>query len=629
MTGNAQPSGTDNRLIVSARIHPAIGIARVGNARTGYFLGPEVVAPPPVGADERRDAAGALLRQAVRFRIYGYDAAGVAIAELTAANADIIWQVEVANLKASWYQFQIALDIPEAANAPPAARRNLDIVDRSRLEITPPAQSLAGPNAAPARFDGAFDGTPVHLGEASTDGDGRLIFRGGHGVAGHMTGAPITTFANNDGWFDDTADGPVTATVRIGNRSIPVDPAWVVVAPPNYAPDIKGIRTMYDLMRDVFIRAGHIAVPEKLSFTADILPIFERMTALQWVNDGYAGAFGHGSPFDASDPAFRARLADPSPENAGFRYAIANNFRNFDKDCWSPTPWPWLYGDAVEIPFAHTPRQNSMLAQVQIHNLQRWAAGAFSDDRDTTTAVRRIDELPITGQPAMLDRAMLEFAIADAFHPGCEMTWPVRHASMFMAPYRFRHRAADAPDPHSPAILTPDAVQAFDGPLYGQRAGWITRWMAVPWHTDTAGCRSQGAYDPGYGPFVPTFWPARVPNDVIAEVDYAIAVDSSRPAAERTAAFRRRADWADTGLGHEAISTRQLAEMVDRFGQMGVVTARPGAADLAAIPAQIWVSDGKAIPPLLQGKPVHTVAFTERRGSFPHGPRRRKLGTAP
>ena len=44
---------------------------------------------------------------------------------------------------------------------------------------------------------------------------------------------------------------------------------------------------------------------------------------------------------------------------------------------------------------------------------------------------------------AMLDRAALEFCLADAFHPGCEMTWPVRHASMYMAPFRIRHRRAD------------------------------------------------------------------------------------------------------------------------------------------------------------------------------------------
>ena len=41
--------------------------------------------------------------------------------------------------------------------------------------------------------------------------------------------------------------------------------------------------------------------------------------------------------------------------------------------------------------------------------------------------------------------------------------------------------------------------------------------MAVPWQTDTASCRSGYylGYGPRYDPYVPTFWPARVPNQVL------------------------------------------------------------------------------------------------------------------
>jgi L-lysine epsilon oxidase C-terminal domain len=41
----------------------------------------------------------------------------------------------------------------------------------------------------------------------------------------------------------------------------------------------------------------------------------------------------------------------------------------------------------------------------------------------------------------MLDRASLEFCLADAFHPGCEMTWPMRTAGLYMAPFRIAHAA--------------------------------------------------------------------------------------------------------------------------------------------------------------------------------------------
>jgi len=68
--------------IVRAAIYPAIGIARVGNSETAYFLAPEVTDPLPEPVGFYRDPTGALKRQAVRFRIYGLNEAGVPVAEL-------------------------------------------------------------------------------------------------------------------------------------------------------------------------------------------------------------------------------------------------------------------------------------------------------------------------------------------------------------------------------------------------------------------------------------------------------------------------------------------------------------------------------------------------------------------
>ena len=69
--------------IVSAAIHPSIGVARLGNSPEEYFLAPEVVDPPPQPPGFYRDGKGALKRQAVRFRIYGLNARGQVVAELT------------------------------------------------------------------------------------------------------------------------------------------------------------------------------------------------------------------------------------------------------------------------------------------------------------------------------------------------------------------------------------------------------------------------------------------------------------------------------------------------------------------------------------------------------------------
>ena len=64
--------------IVYAKIHPSIGIARVGNSRQpdGFYIGPQVVDPAPLPAQNYRDSTGALKREVAQFRIYGYDGAG-------------------------------------------------------------------------------------------------------------------------------------------------------------------------------------------------------------------------------------------------------------------------------------------------------------------------------------------------------------------------------------------------------------------------------------------------------------------------------------------------------------------------------------------------------------------------
>src|SRR5258706_9852691 len=98
--------------IVRCSIHPGIGVARVGNSTTEFFIGPEWhdAIPDPDGGF--KDASGRIKRQVARFRIYGLNADGQVIKELTAADAEITWTVELANKKAAWYSFDRAMDVP-------------------------------------------------------------------------------------------------------------------------------------------------------------------------------------------------------------------------------------------------------------------------------------------------------------------------------------------------------------------------------------------------------------------------------------------------------------------------------------------------------------------------------------
>ncbi|MFC9131488.1 LodA/GoxA family CTQ-dependent oxidase [Streptomyces sp. NPDC057099] len=598
---STEPQGRDSR-IVRAAIHPAIGVARVGDSADEFFLAPEVDAPPPLPTGSYKDATGALKRQAARFRVYGYNAAGEPVAELTADNADIRWTVHVANKKAAWYQFQLALDIPEATAAPATTPRNPKVppAERGKLVIDPGPRSIRGRDRAGRpeyRFDtGRFLGRPVALGEVRTDGAGRLLFLGGHGVSASVDHAQATHFANNDGWHDDISDGPVSATVRVDGRSIPVEPAWVVVAPPNFAPELTSVRTMYDLMRDLFVSAGSLPPPDQVSFTRDVLPILRRLCDLQWVNRGIATLFGHGGREHFLAPGRLARLADPGPRNAELRQQIWATMRDLDRDGLSPVPWPPLYGDTMSVRPVY-PRQHLTLTPLQYRSLARWAAGDFVADHDPSAVPpANLDAVPLRERPGMLDRAALSFCLADAFHPGCEMSWPMRHSTLYTAPFRVRHRDPGTPEPDYGAVLTPQTALDAGGPLYAQGPGDLTRWMAVPWQTDTARCRSGYylGYGPRYDPYLPTFWPARVPNHVLTEQDYEKAIDPGSPAEERRTAFERRAVW-DRWLPPDRIE--QMNAMVKDFGKLGLVERRSGASDDPELPTTMFVESAVSFQP--------------------------------
>ena len=349
--------------IAYAKIHPSIGIARVGNSRQtdGFYLGPQVTEPLPREPGAYRDATGALKREVAEFRIYAYDGNGRVVRELTMGpDTRITWTVELANHKAAWYDFVLALDIPEAATATPSRRRNAEVAlpDRHQLAITPGARSIHTPASLGPEFrfgGGTFMGTEVPLGELRTDASGRLQVFGGHGRSASYLGQAPTTFANNDGWYDDTSDGPVTATVLVDGRSIAVVPAWVVVAPPNYGPQQKAVRTLYALMTDVAIQAGRLAAPIRPSFSDDILPILEAMCDLQWMNAGFAAGFGYGMPQHFLEPRYLTQLAEPGATYAELRRTVANGFRNPRDGDTSLKPWPWIYGDAMNVPMPRVP----------------------------------------------------------------------------------------------------------------------------------------------------------------------------------------------------------------------------------------------------------------------------------
>ncbi len=614
------PPGKDTR-IVRAAIHPAVGVARVGNSPAEYFIGPEVSDPVPEKPGFYRDCSGALKRQAARFRIYGYNCAGDVVAELTADTADIRWTVHVANRKAEWYQWTMALDIPEAAGST-IPRRNAKVTGEQRNELVIDAgpKSIRGKSTQGLEYEfrGKFQNVDVYLGDVRTDDAGRLLFLGGHGVSASPTGSPIFNpddpngFINADGWYDDMSDGPVTATVTIEARSIPVESAWVLTAPPDYGPNVHGVRTLYDLLYDLYVTVGWLDAPREVSFRDDVYPILRRLSRLQWVNRGFATQFGYNGPNDFEDPDYVAKLARVPMEgevdlHKELRRQVFNSFRDPNGTGNNQLPWPWIYGDAMDVPPANTPRQNASVSPTQYLALMAWVAGRFVPYQgkagDLPDAFSKVD---LQDQPAMLDRAALTFCLADAFHPGCEVTWPIRHLTMFHAPFRIRHRSSGEPEPDYGKTLTPATALSLTGPLHEQGPGDLTRWMGLPWQADTGFCRS--GYDADYDPYVPTFWPARVPNQVLTEPNYEIVINPHESRERRLAAFTDRMVWTGPLQGSTA---GQMEQMVRIFGDMGLVEVRHGVANDSDFPEWMMVASfgpGVKPPPPSAAAPMVAAA---------------------
>lgn len=608
--------------IVRAAIYPGIGVARVGDAEEAFFIGPEVAEPLPQEPGFYRTSDQKLKRQAARFRIYGYNALGEVVRELTAKEADIRWRVHVANRKANWFHFIQAMDIPSAESLS-VTRRNPKIKDQDRHElvIDPGSREISGVSQqGPAfRFDsGKFKGNEVYLGELQTDSEGRLLFLGGYGKSASPSGKPPfkakdpDSFNNAADWYDDMSDGPVNADVEIEGRSIPVEGAWVVTTPPNYAPQLTSWRTLYDLMVDLYTENGWYGVPQQTCFTQDVLPLLKRFSNLQWVNKGFAAMYGKGCPMDFDNPAFIAKLAqvplgsarpssakvkviDPYGE---LRNQILNAFRpHLPKDN-EPRLWPWLYGDDFGGDlFSDSPETMLALPSLQQLHLTRWAAGDFVNDWETDyEPPRRLEQVAVSEQPHMLDRAAMTFCLADAFHPGCELTWPMRHASMYQKPFRIRpNESGEALNAYDDT-LTQRSALAPDGPLYAQIAGGLTRWMGLPWQGDTAFCRS--GYDPDYDLYLPSFWPARVPNTVLTEEAYQVVMNTELPREVRIMAYNERASWnrfidrpLETG---KVPSVAQVMErMVAHFAEQGIIEARPGLDNDPDFPPVIYVENAR------------------------------------
>ena len=117
---------------------------------------------------------------------------------------------------------------------------------------------------------------------------------------------------------------------------------------------------------------------------------------------------------------------------------------------------------------------------------------------------------------------------------------------------------------------------------HAQGPGDLTKWMAIPWQVDTVFCRS--GYEPEFDPFLPTFWPARVPNHVLTEDDYDTVKASAGEA--QIEAFANRESWVRSMKGD---IPAQMHQMVEEFGTIGIVERRDGVKGSPILPRKMFV----------------------------------------
>lgn len=555
------------------KIYPPIGVARVGNAPEKFYIGPEVYRGLPTNPDgspfteaDFRDEQLRLCRQAALFHIYRDGENGPEEVTLaTPGVKSITWTAHIANKKASWYTF--ATNEGQFGYAPNHPLRNAQADDRLKLIIDAGPRQISGACAAPAPFDEAtvppdYVGANfppsvlypteefiTYLGELQTDGEGRLLVLGGYGISGSADpNATIQQYANNDGWWDDTADGPVAAVVELDTgETITVDAGWVIVAPPSYAPQIANLVTLWDTIFDTAVRNSGYA-PEifansvwnlgpdgyRPNFTTEIQPLLERATLYPWV----AAIPPKPHSFDMGRLGAVPEPGQPD-ENQGLRQWILSFLRapNEENDIISArgaTMMPYLAGDNCLIPDTLTSKY-LRLTDTQYFFLSQWANGWFVNEPDATPA------------PLALTRGVLENCVGGAFSPGIEMTWISRNSAIYHTDDPFRINANLVPQGPLGLGFQPQAMEPGD----------ICRYMAVPWQADFNECSSQ----PLDGRVI-WWWPAQRPEFIYLPPPVQPEALRGLPTPDERMK-KQQVPWIGTGFDQKRADFIQFAEDIE------------------------------------------------------------------
>ncbi|MEA2564756.1 MAG: L-lysine 6-oxidase [Acidobacteriota bacterium] len=544
------------------RIHPKIAVARVGNSLGGFYIGPEETGGLPIACDKNgnpivvngraqhvrqyKDASGAIKRQAARLKIFEHDGDGEGKeVSLGDGNIDRIqWTVHLANKKAVWYNFaELKGDLTfgphnsyENQHVP---LRNPDVTGESdrqqQLIIDPGPRSVDKPgerrqlsvyNIPPTYTHASFpedaqqDAGIISLGEILMDDEGRLLVLGGFGNSGGP--GSITSFAGAEQWFDDVSDGYALATIFFKDGShVDLEPAWIIVGSPKYAPELVNIITLDDCIFDVAVRfqgfvpdlydlekwpdtyggagynpfAGYNPDFEP-SYERDIEPIITRPESYRWVANVPSMIDFSRPRFDTSDRSrktkkqreqYFAHYRIPVPPGKQEHLNIENGPNHlFGKD--GVPLMPLNSGDNSVKDF-HLVYKFLSLTPTQYFFMKQWSLGKFKKGGEPRKHPFGVTEL---------DRQVIGNCVGGPFSPGIEVTWLMRNPHIYSSPYQLEIAHWNGSNQrleeyYAGSGLNPKSDPSFevDGKYMGCEPGDLTKRMAIPWQADFFDCTVQ------------------------------------------------------------------------------------------------------------------------------------------
>ncbi len=524
-----------------------------------------------ITSSDLRDANGGLKRHAARFRIFQYSSeeartfpsgggVEVRIGSMvdTRRVVDIVWTVHLANKKANAYQGSDGLGCFEGGKLPAVRNPQLgndpnSMLRRRKLIVDPGPRSIRGQGTGPVGFDRSTiachaapsgeirllpnyprsfprdhfaadeifepSGPIETLGELWTDAGGRLVVVGGYGRAvgwrrpnGELY--PFDSSAENAGWFDDTSDGPVCATLVLDDGSLAaVHGAWVVATDPSFAPQSLNVVSLWDDVYDTWIRSfelrpdmfseGEWQLGYRPAFEAEIRPFMRSAAMQRWTTNLPSYAIKAHQMVDGIGPDKRSTFTPL----AGLLIV-----RKPDSKLQSMIAAPLMplsLGDQGKPFLAPT--------QTQYFCLGQWRDGRFEPGEGLRF-----------GPGEQLDRASLANCLGGRLNPGIDMPFVLRVPSVWArdwktsgaGPFRLHFGLPDYDQASSDVPFLTRGWLPFHAEERSLEPGDLLKFMALPWHTDFNACAIHKTKpNPTRNKTIYWAWPAQRPVAVYAALD--------------------------------------------------------------------------------------------------------------